>query len=519
MKDETRDLPTADKEFIQKNEHSPDSETRKGWKQSVKNGLKKVANGIKSWAHHKADMIKGTGQAVYALAHGKKIGTVKNKKSGKWEFSPEQRKNQLKQVKHFAIDTVLIAASLAVGGAVHGVVGFASGAQSIGAKAIAQAAGHGIEQTFTHGASGFAAHLAKDIAKHSTFEVLGLSAHKAAGAGSALSVATGGLLEAVGNEGGAKFANNVLNQVADKMQTYELTNDQLLKSMQSYKDADKKKDVAKLFKEQNESLTYKKVAEINNFVEWATNKLKLAKRPAVKLITTLEYAKQKATLGGYSPETKDILTVTDGRLIADILRSVAHEMVHRKQDEIGLLKNSVEDGKTGSNIENQANSIAGVLLRDYGKKNREIYSEDVQIDEIGIGSAVPFKQILIGDKFYITYPSFSGTSKVTYEKTSPSAGKIVKVEGPKRSSYGEYSAGHGQFRFSTLKKVRRAEDMQEDINLKVNKGDTILTGKFKNKKVQVKDISKDAHNMPTINGRVATTFRYSKDAVDENGVI
>ena len=32
-------------------------------------------------------------------------------------------------------------------------------------------------------------------------------------------------------------------------------------------------------------------------------------------------------------------------------------------------------------------------------------------------------------------------------------------------------------------------------------------GKFKNKKVVVKDFGKDDHGMPTINGKVATTFR------------
>lgn len=51
------------------------------------------------------------------------------------------------------------------------------------------------------------------------------------------------------------------------------------------------------------------------------------------------------------------------------------------------------------------------------------------------------------------------------------------------------------------------EEMYEDINLPVNTGDTILMGKFKNKKTTVKTIGKDEHNMPTINGKKAATFR------------
>ena len=57
----------------------------------------------------------------------------------------------------------------------------------------------------------------------------------------------------------------------------------------------------------------------------------------------------------------------------DILRTIAHELVHRKQDELGLLNS--DSGKTGSKHENQANSIAGILLRTFGKNNPEVFLE------------------------------------------------------------------------------------------------------------------------------------------------
>ena len=52
--------------------------------------------------------------------------------------------------------------------------------------------------------------------------------------------------------------------------------------------------------------------------------------------------------------------------------------------------------------------------------------------------------------------------------------------------------------------------LEEDINLPVKVGDTILVGRFKNKKMVVKSIGKDKHGMPTINGRKTTTFRIPK---------
>lgn len=51
------------------------------------------------------------------------------------------------------------------------------------------------------------------------------------------------------------------------------------------------------------------------------------------------------------------------------------------------------------------------------------------------------------------------------------------------------------------------ESVSEDITLDVNIGDTILMGKFKNKKTVVKTIGKDEHGMPTINGKKVATFR------------
>ena len=55
--------------------------------------------------------------------------------------------------------------------------------------------------------------------------------------------------------------------------------------------------------------------------------------------------------------------------------------------------------------------------------------------------------------------------------------------------------------------IKLKDLLSEQIVLDVNIGDTILVGKFKNKKIVVKTIEKDKHGMPTINGRKATTFR------------
>ena len=69
----------------------------------------------------------------------------------------------------------------------------------------------------------------------------------------------------------------------------------------------------------------------------------------------------------------DLVVYAKDRAIVDICRSIAHELVHHKQNLEGRLVNAVKDGEDGSPIENEANSVAGVIIRKYGKLYPEIY--------------------------------------------------------------------------------------------------------------------------------------------------
>jgi len=61
------------------------------------------------------------------------------------------------------------------------------------------------------------------------------------------------------------------------------------------------------------------------------------------------------------------------RALVDVFRSIAHELVHHKQRLNGTIKNVAEDGDDGSDIENEANAVAGIIIRKYGKLHPEIY--------------------------------------------------------------------------------------------------------------------------------------------------
>jgi cytidyltransferase-like protein len=118
----------------------------------------------------------------------------------------------------------------------------------------------------------------------------------------------------------------------------------------------------------NESET----ATIGEFIKYAIKNLGIQNPPRnLSLSYDTNKAKEMRSFGYFSPNDNKIWVYCANRNMADILRTLAHELVHRKQDEDGRI--SYESGKTGSEIENEANAMAGILLRDFGKQHEEIY--------------------------------------------------------------------------------------------------------------------------------------------------
>ena len=121
-------------------------------------------------------------------------------------------------------------------------------------------------------------------------------------------------------------------------------------------------------KKLNESET----GTIGEFVKFAIKNLGIQNPPRnLSLSYDTAKAKQMRSFGYFDPNSNKIWVYCGNRNMGDILRTLAHELVHRKQDEDGRI--SYESGKTGSEIENEANAKAGVLLRDFGKQHEEIY--------------------------------------------------------------------------------------------------------------------------------------------------
>ena len=110
---------------------------------------------------------------------------------------------------------------------------------------------------------------------------------------------------------------------------------------------------------------------IKEFIKHVAKELELTTLPRIKFSTDNEEVKNRRSFGYYNPGQNIIWVYTKNRNMADMLRTLAHELVHHKQDIDGRIYN--DSGETGSEIENEANARAGVILRNFGKQNNMIY--------------------------------------------------------------------------------------------------------------------------------------------------
>jgi len=110
---------------------------------------------------------------------------------------------------------------------------------------------------------------------------------------------------------------------------------------------------------------YEKQTQVDDFVKFAAIHLQLP-IPRIKLLPERE---PNMTTASYNTRTGEIKVYIKGRALFDICRSIAHEMVHAAQHQ----KTNDLDGSTGSPHEDEANAMAGRIVRMYGKDNPGFY--------------------------------------------------------------------------------------------------------------------------------------------------
>ncbi len=104
---------------------------------------------------------------------------------------------------------------------------------------------------------------------------------------------------------------------------------------------------------------------LRDFLPLAVKHLKLKTIPKIKLLRDVE-TEHMPSFGKFSNDDRTVHLGIKNRHPNDILRTLAHEMVHYSQGEQDRL--DADSGATGSNEEDEANAEAGVIMREFNQQ-------------------------------------------------------------------------------------------------------------------------------------------------------
>ena len=158
-----------------------------------------------------------------------------------------------------------------------------------------------------------------------------------------------------------------------------------------------------IIKDNNHQHNYK---DYDKFINYVVDELNIENTPTIYV----EKEPSSEYTGGtyrYKGGSERIKVRSKGRSLADILRSLAHELVHHKQKENGDFKNKevIKDiPEVGGHIEDEANAIAGRLIKKYGKQNQDLY-EQVMVDTGDMLKSDVFK--FLSNRFVLTPTEYS----------------------------------------------------------------------------------------------------------------
>ena len=112
---------------------------------------------------------------------------------------------------------------------------------------------------------------------------------------------------------------------------------------------------------------------LTTFIKFVVSELGLRTLPTKITVTdSAEFPAQYQTFGTYASGTDTVIVYYGSRHLADVLRTLAHELVHHKQRHDGKVLN----GNDGSDIENEANAVAGTLMRKFKEVYPDLYVEN-----------------------------------------------------------------------------------------------------------------------------------------------
>jgi hypothetical protein len=117
---------------------------------------------------------------------------------------------------------------------------------------------------------------------------------------------------------------------------------------------------------------------LRDFLPIAVKHLKLDHIPKIHLVKEIHDA-HVPTFGRFVSDEKVVYVVVDKRNPVDVLRTLAHELVHYAQGEEHRLDQ--DSWETGSPIEDEANAEGGVIMRLFNQAHPNyMLADPIEVD-------------------------------------------------------------------------------------------------------------------------------------------
>lgn len=131
------------------------------------------------------------------------------------------------------------------------------------------------------------------------------------------------------------------------------------------------KQIKQRNEEVNEDSSNFDTNQVEQFIEWSYKTLNIQEPlPKFHFSRDTEEAQEQHRTGMHD-SNGNIVVYVENRNLVDIFRTIFHELVHHRQDQLGMIKDG--DSYPGSPIEAMADMMAGKYIKIYGKEHPEIF--------------------------------------------------------------------------------------------------------------------------------------------------
>ena len=216
------------------------------------------------------------------------------------------------------------------------------------------------------------------------------------------------------------------------------------------------------------------VSEVQKFIHFAAKKLKLTSLPKINLVGASENSKNAFGHFFSDGKTTTITVRITGRHPIDVMRTIVHELIHYKQ-KVSKVR------KSEQMREDEANALAGRIMREYDTTNPQMFNAHPIKEEMGVaamGGAVNNigdKQIAMIDPLLKTGKPLSRLVKTKKLKDIKESGNGIFHKNPilslnLKSKENTMKSRHSVKLNTNFNKIMKDEGEVEKADYKMPKG-------------------------------------------------